>query len=138
MLSNTLVTNEVKGTAGTEIEFQRLSTGERTTEYAKVGELPGSPHRLLISHQEVGSGIGRRRRSRIAFELTALGADTVTPVKNTAYIILDTPVGNQSTYDNAKAVIANLLSLCATTGAASTVLFDCTGNGAVTLLDGSI
>jgi len=138
MLNNTLVTNEIKDSTGAEVEFQRLSTGERTTEFSKIGETPGAPHRLLISHQEVGTGVSRRRRSRIAFEITSLGADTVTPVKNTAYVILDTPVGNQSSYNDAKMVIANLMSFLATTGAATTVLFDCTGNGAKTLTDGSI
>jgi len=138
MLNDTLVTNEVKGTAGTEIEFQRLSTEGRSTEFAKVGELPGNFHRLIVSHQEVGTGASRRRRSRIAFELTALGADGVTPVKNSAYIVIDIPIGNLTTYDDTKTVLANLMSLLATTGAATTVLFDCTGNGAKALIDGSL
>jgi hypothetical protein len=106
MLSDTLVTNEVKVAAGTEIEFQRISSSERSTEFALIGELPGTPHRLLISHQEVGTGAQKRRRSRIGFELTKLGADGLAYVKHNAYIVLDTPVGNIATYDDSKTVVA--------------------------------
>jgi hypothetical protein len=35
-------------------------------------------------------------------------------------------------------VMAELMSFCATTGAATTVLFDGTGNGAATLLNGGL
>lgn len=57
MLSNTLNTNEVKDAAGTEVEFSRISTNGRSTEYAKVGEVPNAPYRLKVSHQETGSGL---------------------------------------------------------------------------------
>lgn len=46
MLSNTLVTNEVKNAAGTEVEFQRISTGTRSTEFAATSETPAAPNRL--------------------------------------------------------------------------------------------
>jgi len=138
MLSDTLVTNEVKDAAGAEIEFERMTTKDRSTEFFKKGELPGAEHRLQVSHQEVGSGINRRRRSRVGFSIISMGKDTLTPVTNSCYIVLDTPIGNQATYDDAKKVVANLLSFCATTGAATVVLFDCTGSGAKSLIEGSL
>jgi len=55
-----------------------------------------------------------------------------------AYVVVDLPVGAMSANTESKHVLANLLSFCATTGAATTVLFDCTGNGAAALIDGSL
>jgi len=67
MLSNTLVTNEIKDAAATEVEFQRLEQDGRATEFSKVGETPNAPYRLKVSHQEVGTGLDLRRRSRVGF-----------------------------------------------------------------------
>lgn len=139
MLTNALNTNEIKDAAGAEIEFQRLSSSERACEYGKITELPGYPHRLNVSHTEIGSGTSRRRRSLVKFELTAQGGvDTTQSVKTSCYCVLDIPVGNVATYNDSKTVLANLMSFLATTGAATTVLFDCTGTGAKTLVDGSV
>jgi len=139
MLSNTLNTNEVKDRAGTEIEFSRLSTSDRRTEFAKIGETPSLPYRLTISHLEVGSGLKQRRRSVVRVDKTHIsGVDDVTPVTTSAYLVLDYPVGASDTDDEAQDVIANILSFCATTGAATTVLFDGTGNGAAALLSGGL
>lgn len=139
MLSNTLNTNEIKDKAGVEVEFNRLSTTDRSTVFAKIGETPSSPYRMMISHQESGSGLKKRRRSVIRFDKSSIsGVDSTTPITTSAYIVLDHPVGASTTSDEAANVIANLLSFCATTGAATTVLFDCTGNGARELLAGGL
>jgi hypothetical protein len=138
MLSDTLVTNEVKDAAGVEIEFERISSSARSTEFAKKGELPGLPHRLTVSHQETSSGADKRRRSVVRFDVTSMGADTVTPVKTSAYAVLDIPVGNIGTYDDAKKATANLMSLLASLGASTTILYDCTGNGAKALVEGTL
>lgn len=139
MLSNTLNTNEVKDSAGVEVEFTRLSTGDRQTVFAKVGESPSAPHRLSIRHQETGSGLKKRRRSVIRFDLTSISTvDNATPVVSSAYLVLDNPIGAVTTNAAAANVLANLLSFCATTGAATTVLFDGTGNGASSALNGGI
>lgn len=139
MLSNTLNTNEIKDKAGAEVEFTRLSTTDRSTVFAKIGESPSSPYRMMISHQESGTGLKKRRRSVVRFDKSSVsGVDSVTPITTSAYIVLDYPVGASTVQDEAANVIANLLSFCATTGAATTVLFDGTGNGARELLNGGL
>lgn len=139
MLSNTLNTNEVKNALGAEVEFQRLSQSERSTEFAQISEPPSQPHRLKISHQESGSGFSRRRRSVVRFDKTV--ASTVDATKTctvSAYIVLDAPVGALVASTEFGNVLAEVLSFSATTGAATTVLFDCTGNGAAALVSGGL
>lgn len=139
MLSNTLNTNEVKNSAGTEVEFSRISTNERKTVFAQVGEAPALEHRLSIAHQETGSGLKQRRRSVVRVDKTTISTvDTVTPITTSCYIVLDLPIGASLTTAEASNVIAEILSFCATTGAATTVLFDGTGNGASALLSGGL
>lgn len=139
MLTNTLNTNEVKNASGAEREFTRLSIAERATEFALISEVPSQPHRLSIKHQETGSGLKQRRRSVIRFDKTSISdVDTVTPVTTSAYLVLDAPIGATLTDAQAKEVLANIMSFVATTGAATAVLFDCTGNGAATLLSGGL
>lgn len=139
MLSNTLNTNEIKNSSGTEVEFGRLESNGRLTTYSALTETPNLPHRLTISHQENGEGLKKRRRSLIRFDKTSMsGVDATLPITTSAYIVLDHPVGASSSNAEAANVIAELLSFCATTGAATTVLFDGTGNGAATLLNGQL
>jgi hypothetical protein len=137
MLTNTLNTNEVKDKAGSEVEFTRLSVGPRNTEFAKIAETPGLPYRLKISHLESGSGITLRRRSLVRFDKSIANAGGTIGVVS-AYMVLDAPIGLMTTTDDAKNVVANLMSFCATTGAATTVLFDNTGNGADALVNGGL
>lgn len=138
-LNNTLNTNEVKNSAGTEIEFQRLSSSDRKTVFAKIGETPSAPFRLTINHEEIGSGFKTRRRSLLRFDLTSIsGVDSITPITDSAYVVLDTQVGASSTSAQAANVLAALMSFLATTGSGTTVLLDGTGNGATALLNGSL
>jgi len=138
MLSNTLVTNEVKDTSGTEVEFSRISTGPgRSTVFAKVSETPNQPYRLTISHSEIGTGADQRRRSMVRFDKDIAGASGDSRAV-TAYVVLDSPIGDLAATTEVKNVLANLMSFLATTGAATTVLFDCTGNGAVVLVNGDL
>lgn len=139
MPSDTLVTNEIKNAAGTEVEFSKLSSNDRTKVYAMVGESPSLPHRLTISHQEMGTGMKRRRRSLVRFDKTVIsGVDSLTPITVSAYAVLDFPIGASSTSTEASNVLAELMSFMASLGATSTILFDCTGNGAAALLNGSL
>jgi len=139
MLTNTLNTNEIKDASGTEVEFTRLSIGDRKTEFAKISETPSLPNRLNISHQESGSGLTRRRRSVVRFDRTTAGeVDTTVNVRSSAYVVLDSPVGNLATTAAEKAVLAQLISFIASLGASTTILYDCTGNGAVCLVEGGI
>lgn len=139
MLPNTLNTNEVKGSAGTEVEFTRISTVGRTTEYKAILETPGYPLRLKISHQETGTGSSRRRRSLIRFDKTGIGQIDVNKTTSmSAQLVLDIPLGNLSDYTQPKDVLAYLMSFVASLGASTTILYDCTGNGAVTLINGDL
>lgn len=138
-LANSLNTNEIKNSAGTEVEFSRLSQNARSTEYAQVAETPSRPHRLQVGHQEIGVGLKKRRRSRVGFDKTVMSdVDTTLPVSIKGYIVLDAPVGALTTTAEMAHVLAELLSFCATTGAATTVLFDGTGTGAKCLLNGDL
>lgn len=140
MLSNTLVTNEIKNSAGTEIEFSRISSGEgRKTTFRSATETPNKPYRMSVSHQETGSGINLRRRSLIRFDKTvASDVDTAKLVTISAYSVLDAPVGALTTTAEFAHVVANLMSFLASLGASTTILYDCTGNGAATLLSGDL
>lgn len=139
MLSNTLNTNEIKNSAGTEVEFSRLSTSDRSTVFSQIAETPSAPHRLSISHAEIGAGMKKRRRSVVRFDKTSIsGVDSITPITNSAYLVIDSPVGAMTSTAELAHVIAELLSFCATTGAATTVLFDGTGNGAKALIEGGL
>lgn len=139
MLSNDLNTNEVKNSSGTEVEFQHLDATGRKRVFAQKSESYALPHRLTISHADVGTGQNARRRSVVRIDKTI--ASTVDATKTctvTAYLVADIPTGAIIAQDEPKNVIAEILSFCATTGAATTVLFDCTGNGAAALLNGSL
>jgi len=139
MPSDTLVTNEIKNSAGTEVEFSKLSSNDRTKVYAQVSETPSLPHRLTISHQETGTGMKRRRRSLVRFDKTVIsGVDSLTPITVSAYAVLDHPVGASTSNAEAANVVAELLSFCASLGASTTILYDGTGNGAAALLNGSL
>lgn len=139
MLANTLNTNEIKDSAGAEIEFSRLSQSNRETTFAKIGETPSLPYRLTVKHLESGSGINKRRRSLVRFDKTVMsGVDATKPVVVSGYAVLDTPIGALTANTEPTHVVANLMSFLATTGAATTVLFDGTGNGAKTLLNGDL
>jgi hypothetical protein len=139
MLSNTLNTNEVKNSAGTEVEFTRLSIGDRATVFAQIAETPSSPHRLSIKHLESGTGMKLRRRSLVRFDKTVVsGVDSITPITISAYSVADLPVGAMTSSAEAAHVIAELMSFLASLGATTTILYDGTGNGAAALLSGGL
>jgi hypothetical protein len=139
MLSNTLNTNEIKNSAGAEVEFSRLSTNNRQTVFAQIAETPSAPHRLTIAHQETGSGMKQRRRSVVRFDKTVIsGVDSVTPITVSAYAVLDFPVGASTSSAEAANVVAELMSFLASLGADTTILYNGSGNGAAALLNGSL
>jgi hypothetical protein len=53
-------------------------------------------------------------------------------------LTLDIPVGDIADFSETKNVLAELLSFCASLGASTTILYDCTGNGAATLINGTL
>lgn len=138
-LSNTLVTNEVKNAAGSEVEFGRISTSARQTVFSQSAETPSLPHRLTVSHQESGAGIKQRRRSLVRFDKTVMsGVDATVPITISAYVVMDIPVGAMTSITEATNVLAELMSFTASLGASTTILYDGTGNGAVALLTGGL
>jgi hypothetical protein len=138
MLNNSLNTNEVKNSAGTSVNFTRLAVSDRATVFAKTSEAPSLPHRLAISHTEIGTGFKKRRRSVVRVDITTLSTvDSVTPVTTSAYIVLDAPVGALSTTATLSDSVAELTSFVATL-ASSTFVYDGSGNGAAALIQGSL
>jgi hypothetical protein len=139
MLPDTLVANQVKNAAGTEVEFTRLAQDGRTTEFAKIGESPAYPVRLRVKHEETGVGVKKQMRSLLRFDETSLSqVDGTTSVTDSAYIVLVSPVGHHTTADVQKRLLAHLMSILATDGTGTTVLLDGTGTGAQVLLTGSL
>jgi hypothetical protein len=139
VLSNTLNTNEIKNSAGTEVEFSRIAISDRATEFAQIAESPSSIHRLKISHLEVGAGLNKRRRGLVRFDKTVISSvDSETPVTVSAYVVLDSPVGALTANTEPTHVLAELMSFMASFGASTTILYDGTGNGATALLSGGL
>jgi len=138
MLALTLNTNEVKNSAGTEIEFQSLGIEPRGHRYSQIGESPALPNRLSINHTEVGSGIKARRRSVVRVDISSASTvDTSQVVTTSAYIVMDIPVGALTTLSVPTNALAQLTSFVSTLGG-TTLLYDGTGNGAQCLLNGAI
>jgi len=137
MLPANLTTNEVKDSSGTEVEFLRMSVSERKVIFAKNGEAPNAPYRLTVSHSETGSGVDLRRRSLIRVDKTVTGSDNL-PRTISFYAVGDLPTGDLATAAEMKNVLANLISFLASTGGDTTVKFDCTGNGADAMINGTI
>lgn len=139
MLSNTLNTNQVKDSAGTEVEYSRLSISDRSTEFAKIGEQPNLEDRMSIKHTESGIGMKKRRRSVTRFDLTSIsGVDSVTPITDSAYLVLDRAIGASTNNTSAANVLARLMSFVASDGSGTTIKYDGTGSGADALLNGGL
>jgi hypothetical protein len=137
MLATNLTTNEVKDSAGTEVEFNRIAALDRSVTFAKSGENPSQPYRLKVSHLETGASSARRRRSLVRFDVPVTGVDG--KIENVAaYTVVDAPVGNIAAVTSITTAVAHLISFLATTGAATTVLFDGTGSGSAALINGTL
>lgn len=137
MLPTNLTTNEVKNASGTEVEFLRSATVDRSVTFAQSGETPQAPHRIKVSHLETGAGANLRRRSVARIDKTVTGS-SLAPRVVSAYVVLDIPVGDLSAYTEPTAVMAELMSFCASLGASTTILYDGTGNGAAALINGTL
>jgi hypothetical protein len=136
----TLNTNEIKNSAGAEVEFSRLENGPgRSLLFAATAETPALLHRLSISHQEIGAGLLRRRRSKVRIDKTSISTvDLITPVTTSFYSVSDIPVGALAAFTEPTTVCAELISFLASLGASTTILYDGTGNGAAILINGSL
>jgi hypothetical protein len=138
MLPLHLQTNEVKNAAGTEVEFLRFDNSQpRKTIFHKSGEAPNLRHILEVAHIESGTGLKRRRRSKVGFRVEHLLADGVTPGVSLGYQISDSPVGAIADLTQPTLVLAYLMSFVASLGASTTILYDGTGYGAASLINGT-
>jgi len=138
MLSLTLNTNEVKNAAGTGVNFRHLRYGEgREHIYHEVDESPALEHRLTIKHSDTGKGVLQRRRSMYRFDKSVVSTvDTSRIVTASSIHILDLPVGAMLVQTEFANVCAEGMSFLASLGASTTILYNCTGNGAAILLSG--
>lgn len=139
MLSNNLNTNEIKNSAGAEVEFEHVDSDGRTRVFKQVTESYALPHRLSIKHAESGVGIKRVRRSAVRIDKSVVSTvDTSLVVPISFYTVAVIPIGALLASTEPSHVCAELGSFTYTTGAGTTVLFDGTGNGSVCLLQGSM
>lgn len=137
MLPTNLNTNEVKNAAGTEVEFGFFSEEGRTRTYAQVGEAPNREHRIKFAHSESGADVEMRRRSLCRVDKAVTGVSGAK--RNISfYVVGDIPVGDLADLSEPKNVCAELMSLMASQGATTTILFDCTGYGAASVTGGSL
>jgi hypothetical protein len=136
-LPQTLNTNEVKIAAGTELEFGFYNEVGRMREYAASGEAPNLPHRLKVSHQEVGKGLDLVRRSVARVDKTITGASGAKRVIS-FYKVAVIPQGDIADYTAVKDASAELASFCSLTGADSTLKYDGTGTGDSALINGTL
>lgn len=134
MLTNTLNTNEIKTYTSAEVEFERISISDESSIFKQINEDIANPNRLTIKHQTVGSGDTKTRRSLVRFDVSVTNTSGKKGVVS-AYMNLVVPVGILENTNAMKQAISQLLSFCATTGAGTTVLFDCSGSGAAALLN---
>jgi len=134
-----LQTNEVKNSAGTEIEFIGTGPDGRSRTFIQSNENPSQEHRIKVQHQETGTGMKKNRRSNIRLDKIVISTvDNLSPVPITASFTVSVPVGALVSLAEVKNVVAEMLSFLATTGAGTTVLFDCTGYGAEALVNGTL
>jgi len=134
MLSNTLVTNEIKDRSGAEVEFERISVNDETTTFKQVAEDIANPNRLAIKHQTNGTGPDRVRRSLVRFDKT-ITTSVGKKATVSAYCTVVIPVGVLENTNAVKDAVAQLLSFMATTGSGTAVLFDGSGNGASVIIN---
>lgn len=136
MLPTVLNTNQVKSSAGVEVEFQQVDNQGRQVVYAKIGEAPNAEERILVSHQTTGSGAREVRRSMAASTFEEAGLDG-SIVQWKAHLVLTAPQGNIANYNGAKEVLARLGSFVFLTGADNTFVFNGSGTGADSLINGT-
>jgi hypothetical protein len=138
MIADSLVTNEVKNSAGTEIEFSYLETLAGSGKVWKASsEAPNLKHRFSVRHTLVGTGVSERRRSALQFRKEVAGV-SLAERAHVVTVTVDVPIGDIADYTDTKHVMAEAMSFLASLGASTTILYDCTGNGAAALVNGTL
>lgn len=139
MLSNLLNTNEIKNSAGTEVEFGRRGNPTKNAnaiEYYALTEGLVTKHTFLVSHQVVGKGKQEQIQSVVIFRKTVISTvDSQTPCTFVGQLKLTSPSGLMLTTAESANVLSELGSFCFLTGADSTFKYDGTGTGGAALLN---
>lgn len=139
MLPESLNTNQVKNSAGAEVEFSHklyANDGSKRV-FAANDEAYNLQHRLAVAHQELGTGVDKRRRSMCQVTKEVTGVSGVKR-KIVTTMSSDIPVGDLDSNDEVENVQAELMSFVASDGSSTTILYNGTGSGAVALRDGSL
>lgn len=136
-----LNTNEVKDRAGTEVEYLWREDLGRAREWMKSGEQPAYPMRIKIQHREVGkpgSPSLVRQSNLLTTDTVVSQVDTVTPTQirfsTTAYV----PIGHLTDLNAVKDAGAKHISMLASLGASTTILYDNTGTALAALTNGTL
>lgn len=137
MLPTNLTSNEVKDSAGTEVEFLRWRANERQVEFAKSGEAPNLNNHLLVSHQAIGSGVDERRRSAVIGTQEVTGASGVKRTIKCS-IVWDIPEGDIANYTDVLNLTSKVGSFCFLDGTGTTFLFAGTGVGVAAAVNGTL
>lgn len=138
-LPTNLTTNEVKNAAGTEVQFLGTGPEGRTRTFIQENENPSQEHRIKIQHQETGAGMKKTRRSNLrTSKVTVSTVDNLTPVPIIISTTCQIPVGALVALTEVKNVVAEHISLLASTGADTVIKFDCSGYGADALVNGTL
>lgn len=139
-LPQDLNTNQIKSSAGVEVEFNFRQEIGRSREYMRSGESPALAERILVQHQTVGKEgtFTQRRRSNVSMVKHVISdVDNVTKVPIRGSFSLDIPEGALLTLNGPKEVLAWMLSGLASNGSDTTIKFDGTGTLAAALLNGT-
>jgi len=138
MLPDTLNTNQVRTSAGVEVELQLTLNEGRLKQWEKFPAVPSKPIKLVVQHQVISKDFKERRRSKIGVAIRhASEVDPTILVDSQAYIVIDTPQGAMNTTTVLADSIAMLLSFVGTTDG-TTLLLNGNGNGAQALLNGAM
>lgn len=143
-LPTNLNTNEVKSSAGTEIEFIRMGadiSNPRSMVFQYANEIPGRPFRITAAHKEQGEGRQVVRRSLWKTEVkcdptTLVDATIDSRIKVTT--VMEVPQGNLLNLTQVKDLGAAHGSSLMSRGADSTILFNCTGVGMEAIVNGTL
>jgi len=139
MLPQHLTTNEVKNSSGTEVEFNRAREEGTAVIFQRSGMQPAYPETIKIAHDVKGTGLSRVRRSVTRVDVTSVSEiDAVTPVTESHYLVSVVPEGHRTSTAKTATSLAYLMSLLASKGASTTILYDGTGYGAEAHVNGTL
>jgi hypothetical protein len=138
-LPTNLTTNEVKNASGTEVEFLHFDAPPRGKIYHNAAVAPSEPQRIRFSHEESGISLKNKRRSLMETSIGVTGNDALgTPGKIVIRTVAEIPLGLLADFNDVAKAMAYHVSLLASQGASTTILYDGTGYGAAALINGTL